>query len=155
MHLTDYTDYSLRALMYLGMNRDRLVTIQDIADTYAISKNHLMKVVHHLGLAGMIETTRGRSGGLRLGREPEEINLGQVVRGTEPNFMMAECFDRKRNQCILSSSCELQAVLRQATIAYLRVLDNVTLADLLKKSASLSQVANTSTHPQNRSKAVA
>ena len=140
MRLTDYTDYSLRTLMYLGLNRDRLVRIQDIAEVYGISKNHLMKVVHQLGLAGLVETTRGRNGGLRLRKEPEEINLGAVVRGTEPDFTMVECFDRTANACILSPNCELQGVLRQATSAYLRVLDGVTLAHLLKNGNSLRKL---------------
>ncbi|HYD81681.1 MAG TPA: Rrf2 family transcriptional regulator [Paucimonas sp.] len=147
MRLTDYTDYSLRTLMYLGLNRDRLATIQDIADTYSISKNHLMKVVHQLGIAGLVETVRGRSGGLRLGKEPEEINLGDVVRRTEPDFAMVECFDRERNECILAPACELQAVLQRATAAYLKVLDDVTLADLLKHDSRLRKFVKIEIHP--------
>jgi Rrf2 family transcriptional regulator, nitric oxide-sensitive transcriptional repressor len=147
MRLTDYTDYSLRTLMYLGLNRDRLVTIQDIADVYGISKNHLMKVVHRLGLLGLIETVRGRSGGLRLGREPDKINLGEVVRKTEPDFSMVECFDKERNDCILAPACELQGVLRQATSAYLKVLDGVTLADLLKNDARLRKFTKIEFYP--------
>lgn len=150
MRLTDYTDYSLRTLMYLGLNRDRLVTIQDIADTYDISKSHLMKVVHQLGLAGLVETIRGRSGGLRLGMEPEEINIGAVVRRTEPDFMMVECFDRQISECILSPSCELQGVLRKATTAYLSVLDEVTLADLLRNGNSLRRLAKIEIHHPRR-----
>lgn len=140
MRLTDYTDYSLRTLMYLAVHRDRLATIQDIADVYGISKNHLMKVVHQLGIAGLVETTRGRNGGLRLKKEPQDINLGEVVRGTEPDFTMVECFDRKSNECILAQSCELQNVLRQATGAYLGVLDGLTLAHLLKNTTSLRRL---------------
>lgn len=150
MRLTDYTDYSLRTLMYLGLNRDRLVTIQDIADVYDISKNHLMKVVHQLGLAGLVETVRGRNGGLRLKMEPEDINLGAVVRGTEPDFTMVECFDRKSNACILAQNCELQGVLRQATSAYLKVLDDVTLAHLLKNSNSLRKMTKIQLVPMSR-----
>ncbi len=153
MRLTDYTDYSLRTLMYLGMHRDKLVTIQDIADAYGISKSHLMKVVHQLGLAGLVETIRGRSGGLRLGMEPEQINIGEVVRGTEPDFMMVECFNRDLNECILSPSCELQDVLRRATTAYLEVLSGVTLADLLNKSASLRKLARVQVYPREKVKA--
>ena len=93
MRLTSYTDYALRTLIFLGMNRDRLVTIQDIADLHGISKNHLMKVVHQLGVTGMVDTVRGRNGGLRLKREPADINIGEVVRNTETDFYMAECFD--------------------------------------------------------------
>lgn len=153
MRLTDYTDYSLRTLMYLGTHRDNLVTIQDIADAYGISKSHLMKVVHQLGLSGLVETIRGRSGGLRLGKEPEEINIGDVVRGTEPDFMMVECFSRETNECILSPSCELQDVLRRATKAYLEVLSGVTLADLLRNSGSLRRLARVQVYPREKSKA--
>lgn len=153
MRLTDYTDYSLRTLMYLGTHRDNLVTIQDIADAYGISKSHLMKVVHQLGLSGLVETIRGRSGGLRLGKEPEEINIGDVVRGTEPDFMMVECFSRETNECILSPSCELQDVLRRATKAYLEVLSDVTLADLLRNSGSLRRLARVQVYPREKAKA--
>ena len=131
MRLTTYTDYALRSLIFLGMNRDRLVTIQDIADLHAISKNHLMKVVHQLGVTGMVETVRGRNGGLRLGREPADINLGDVVRRTETDFHMAECFDPDNVGCAYSTSCTLKGVLGAAIAAYLEVLDDVTLADML------------------------
>jgi len=153
MRLTDYTDYSLRTLMYLGIHRDNLVTIQDIADAYGISKSHLMKVVHQLGLSGLVETIRGRSGGLRLGKEPEEINIGDVVRNTEPDFMMVECFNRESNECLLSPSCELQDVLRRATNAYLDVLSGVTLADLLRNSGSLRRLARVQVYPREKAKA--
>lgn len=155
MRLTDYTDYSLRTLMYLGMHRDRLVTIQDIADAYSISKSHLMKVVHQLGLAGLIETIRGRSGGLRLGKEPQDINIGDVVRGTEPDFTMVECFNHRHNECVLAPSCELQEVMDRATKAYLDVLNGVTLADLLDKSPALHRLAKIQIFPREKSKEVA
>ena len=131
MRLTAYTDYTLRTLMYLGVNRDRLVTIQDIANLHSISKNHLMKVVYQLGLSGLVETVRGRNGGLRLKLEPADINIGALVRQTETDFFMAECFDRDNNQCALSSACKLKRVLSDATQAYLAVLDSVTLEALL------------------------
>ncbi|HYD97381.1 MAG TPA: Rrf2 family transcriptional regulator [Noviherbaspirillum sp.] len=150
MRLTDYTDYSLRTLMYLGMHRERLVTIQDIADAYGISKSHLMKVVHQLGLSGLVETIRGRSGGLRLGKEPEEINIGDVVQGTEPDFVMVECFDRQTNECVLAPSCELHDVLRRATHAYLSVLQGVTLADLLRNSPSLRRITKVQVYPKEK-----
>ncbi len=154
MRLTDYTDYSLRTLMYLGMNRDRLVTIQDIADAYGISKSHLMKVVHQLGIAGLVETIRGRSGGLRLGMEPSDINIGEVVRRTEPDFRIVECFNRKLNGCVLAPSCELQSVLADATKAYLSVLDGVTLDDLVRNSSSLHKLAKVRIVPKEKAKAV-
>lgn len=139
MRLTAYTDYTLRTLIYLGMNQDRLVTIQDIADLHGISKNHLMKVVHQLGLSGLVETVRGRNGGMRLRKAPAEINVGAVVRSTESDFFMAECFDRASNACVYAPACALKGVLFAATEAYLAVLDGVTLEQLLKPAASLRQ----------------
>lgn len=140
MRLTDYTDYCLRTLMYLAAHRDKLVTIQEIADAYGISKSHLMKVAHQLGQAGMIETVRGRGGGLRLGRAPEDINIGAVVRDSEPDFAMVECFGRREDGCALSAACGLKDVLRRATEAYLGVLGEVTLADLMQDSTSLRRL---------------
>lgn len=131
MRLTSFTDYSLRTLLHLGTNRDRLVTIQEIADTHQISKNHLMKVVYQLGLGGFVETVRGRNGGLRLKREPSEINLGAVVRATETDFFMAECFSPNGSTCPLDGNCRLKHALATATNAYLASLDTQTLAMLL------------------------
>jgi Rrf2 family nitric oxide-sensitive transcriptional repressor len=133
MRLTTFTDYTLRTLIHLGMHRDRLVTIQEIADVHAISKNHLMKVVYQLGLAGVVETLRGRNGGLRLKLEPEQINLGAIVRASETDFYMAECFNPAGSSCGLSGACGLQNVLVDATDAYLAVLDHQTLASVLPR----------------------
>ncbi|MDC8757050.1 RrF2 family transcriptional regulator [Janthinobacterium fluminis] len=132
MRLTAYTDYALRTLIYLGLNRERLVTIQDIAELHAISKNHLMKVVHQLGQSGLVKTVRGRNGGLKLGAEPGAINVGTVVRGTETDFFMAECFRDGQAGCAYASACRLKHALCEATDAYLAVLDGVTLADLIR-----------------------
>ncbi|MYM22382.1 Rrf2 family transcriptional regulator [Duganella sp. FT135W] len=131
MRLTSFTDYSLRTLLYLAANRDRLVTIQDIADLHVISKNHLMKVVYQLGLSGLVETVRGRNGGLRLAKEPKEINIGALVRTTETDFFMAECFDRASDTCPLTPNCKLKHTLNEATKAFLAVLDQQTLEDML------------------------
>ena len=138
MRLTTYTDYALRTLMYLAVNREQLVTIQDIADVHGIAKNHLTKVVHQLGILGVVETVRGRNGGLKLGKEPAQINIGALVRSTEPDFFMAECFDKSKNECILTPSCGLKGVLRNATAAYLGVLDDVTLENLVRKPGARS-----------------
>ncbi len=135
MRLTTYTDYALRTLMYLAVNRDRLVTIQDIASLHSISKNHLTKVVHHLGQIGIVATVRGRNGGLKLGLEPADINIGAVVRHTETDFHMAECFHKESNRCVFASACVLEDVLGAATAAYLKVLDGVTLDDLIQKTS--------------------
>lgn len=133
MRLTTYTDYALRTLMYLAVNRERLVTIQDIANLHCISKNHLTKVVHHLGQIGLVTTVRGRNGGLKLGAAPHDINIGQVVRQTETDFHMAECFNHDANRCVFASACVLEGALGDATQAYLKVLDAFTLDQLLRK----------------------
>jgi Rrf2 family nitric oxide-sensitive transcriptional repressor len=137
MHLTTYTDYSLRVLMYVAM-RDGLSTIQEIADAYGISKNHLMKVAFELGRHGFLETVRGRKGGLKLARPPEDINLGDVIRLTEDDFAMVECFGAG-NSCIITAPCRLKGVLAEALKAYLAVLDRYTLADLTKRNSSLAR----------------
>lgn len=137
MHLTTYTDYSLRVLMYVAM-KDDLSTIQEIADAYGISKNHLMKVAFELGHYGFLETVRGRKGGLKLARPPEEINLGEVIRLTEENFAMVECFG-SGNKCVITAPCRLKGVLSEALKAYLGVLDRYTLADLTKRNSSLAR----------------
>lgn len=134
MRLTSYTDYALRTLMYLAMNRDRLVTIGDIADAHHIAKNHLTKVVHQLGTLGFVETVRGRSGGLRLGREPEAITVGEVVRHTESDFYVASCFDASTTPCLYAAGCELRGALGEATAAFLGVLDRVTLDQMVKRN---------------------
>ena len=133
MRLTAYTDYSLRTLIYLAMNREQLVTIQHIADAHGIAKNHLTKVVHQLGVLGYIDTVRGRNGGLRLGREPADINVGEVVRCTETDFFMASCFDAASAGCMYSAACALKGVLSQATAAFLAVLDGVSLEEMMIK----------------------
>jgi Rrf2 family nitric oxide-sensitive transcriptional repressor len=143
MRLTTYTDYALRTLLYLAANQQHLVTIQDIADAHDIAKNHLTKVVHQLGILGYVESLRGRNGGLRLGREPEQINIGAVVRSTEPDFYMAECFDPQKNLCMLSAGCSLKGVLSRATTAYLQVLDGVTLQTLMTRDSRLAETGLT------------
>lgn len=140
MRLTTYTDYSLRTLLHVGMNPGRLVTIDEIASLHVISKNHVMKVVHQLGVFGVIDTIRGRSGGLRLARPASEINVGAIVRFTESDFYMAACFDPDGVPCGLHGACGLKKVLIDATSAYLAVLDATTLADLLPTPPSQGAV---------------
>jgi Rrf2 family nitric oxide-sensitive transcriptional repressor len=139
MRLTFYSDYSLRLLMYAAVRTDRLVTIQEVATVYGISRNHLMKVAFQLGRHGILETVRGRNGGLRLARKPEKIGLGEVVRLTEEDFHMVECFDAATNSCAITKSCRLRAILAKATDAYLAVLDEYTLADLAGKHPALAR----------------
>jgi Rrf2 family nitric oxide-sensitive transcriptional repressor len=137
MHLTTYTDYSLRVLMFVAM-KDGLSTIQEIADAYGISKNHLMKIAFELGRHGFLQTVRGRKGGLKLARPPEDIGLGDVIRLTEEDFALVECF-AAGNSCIITAPCRLKGVLSEALKAYLAVLDRYTLADLVKRNSSLAR----------------
>lgn len=142
MRLTAYTDYSLRTLIFLAMNRERLVTIQDIADAHGIARNHLTKVVHRLGALGYVETVRGRNGGMRLGREPADITVGEVVRHTETDFHMAACFDATAALCAYSPACALKAVFGKATAAFLDVLGAVTLEQMVGKEVRKGAVGN-------------
>ena len=133
MQVTRFSDYSLRVLIYLAADPDRMATIEDISRGYDISKAHLMKVVHQLGLRGYLETVRGRGGGLRLARRPEEIRIGDVVRSTEENMALVECFDPASSECVIQSVCRLRPVLNEALAAFLDVLDRYTLADLVAR----------------------
>jgi Rrf2 family transcriptional regulator, nitric oxide-sensitive transcriptional repressor len=129
MQLTQYSDYAFRTLIYLAISGEN-ATITEIAEHYQISRNHLVKVVHNLGKLGYIITTRGRQGGLRLAMPPEQINIGEVVRKTESNFNLVECFDRENNQCIITPACKLMGILGEAFHAFTDVLDQYTLADM-------------------------
>jgi len=131
MELTKYTDYSLRILIYLSITTDRLVTVDEIAEVYGISRHHVAKAVFNLSQLGIILTTRGRSGGMRLASDPKEINLGKIVRHTEPHMNLLECFDVEINTCPLVEDCRLKVVLIRAKQAFLDVLDQYTMADLL------------------------
>ncbi len=139
MRLTGFTDYTLRTLMYLALQPDRQVTIADIAGAYNISVNHLMKVVHQLSVAGDIVTTRGRRGGLRLARPATEINIGTVVRRTEPDMALVACFE-SADHCPIDCHCVLQGAMREALAAFLAVLDRYTLADLVAPGQALAEL---------------
>jgi Rrf2 family nitric oxide-sensitive transcriptional repressor len=137
LRLTVYTDYALRLLMYLAVKDDGLATIAEVAVSYGISKNHLMKVAHQLGQAGYVETVRGRGGGLRLARPVEAVNLGDVVRRTEPDMAVVACLNPVDAPCAIKSCCVLRRALAQAGTAFLEVLDGYSLADLVKPRTPL------------------
>ncbi len=143
MQITYYTDYSLRVLMYLGVNRERIVTISEIAQRFGISRNHLVKVVHHLARGGFIRSYRGKGGGIELARDPAKINIGDVVRYTEGPLKPVECFDVPRNRCVITNACGLAEVLAEACNNFLTTLDRYSLADLLKRRPGLSAVLRT------------
>lgn len=139
MQLTLNTDYSLRVLIHVGLCGNKLTTIDEIAQAFGISKAHLMKVVNDLGQNGYLETVRGRGGGIRLLREPRHINIGQVVRDTENQLAVIDCLER-RGYCQIERVCVLRSALRDATQAFLAVLDTYTLADLIKPQRALSSL---------------
>lgn len=139
MRLTLMSDYALRVLMYLGAQSDRLSTISEIAQSYGISENHLMKVVNRLGQFGFVETISGRGGGLRLGKPASSIGLGAVLRTAEEDFDIVECFGTE-NACRITSACRLKLVLRRALKAYFAELDAWTLEDLVSNRKALRAI---------------
>lgn len=138
MKLTLFTDYSMRALLYLGARPERLCSIGEVAQAYGISQNHLMKVVNRLVRDGYVESVRGRAGGIRLGRAPEDINLGALVRDTEDRFELVDC-----GGCAVAPACGVTGVLNEALAAFLGVLDRYTLADMLTKRLRLRELLMT------------
>ena len=133
MRLTQWTDYTLRVLMYCAAceGREQPVTISEIAEGYGISRSHLTKIVQQLAAQNLLETSRGRGGGMRLMQSAQDINVGTVVRSTETDFTLVECFDPVTNECRLSNHCRLQSVLADAMESFFAVLDKTTLADLM------------------------
>ncbi len=140
MRLTVYTDYALRLLMYLAVKEGGVATIGEVAESYGISRNHLMKVAYQLGAAGYIETVRGRGGGLRLARAAGGIGLGDIVRHTEPDMALAPCFNPVDAPCTIRPCCVLRKALQKAGLAFLETLDGYSLADLVKPRTSLRRL---------------
>jgi Rrf2 family nitric oxide-sensitive transcriptional repressor len=137
MRLTVFSDYTLRVLMYLALDRARLATIPEIAAAYGISENHLMKVVHQLARAGIIESVRGKGGGIRLALAPEEIRLGEIVRASEGNAPIVECLSGDPHACRITAPCRLKGILVTAFDALYASLDQHTLADLVERPREL------------------
>ena len=135
MRLTRYTDFAMRVLLYLGRHPDKLCSIAEVARAYGVSQNHLMKIVSDLVSAGYVESVRGRSGGIRLGRPPAEINVGALIRHTEDDFDLVGC-----GACIISPACGLTGVLDEALVAFMAVLDRYTLADVLARKGDFSHL---------------
>jgi Rrf2 family nitric oxide-sensitive transcriptional repressor len=141
MQLTKFTDYSLRVVIYLAHHQDRLATIAEIAAAYDIPHTHLMKVVHRLGQRGYIMTVRGKGGGMRLARAPDMINIGDLVRDTEDNMDIAECFSSEKQNCPMLPACALKSVLIDARKSFLATLDFYRLSDLMKNPPATSPSA--------------
>jgi Rrf2 family nitric oxide-sensitive transcriptional repressor len=130
MRLTDFSDYALRVLMYAAMTSDRLITIEETATVYGISRAHLMKVANQLTRAGYLKAVRGRSGGLALAKHPSRINLGDIIRATEPDLALVECFTSD-SRCLITPRCRLRLAFKEALAAFVGTLDKYTLADLI------------------------
>ena len=172
MKLTDYSDYALRSLIYLAVKPDpqALANISDIADSYQISKSHLTKIIQQLGQLDYIETIRGKNGGIRLAKDPKDINLGALIKQIEPDFALVECFvdtvpsndsaEKKglsitlinetdtesslfsKNGCVISPVCRLKGVFFEALTAFITVLENYTLADIISNKLQLAEILN-------------
>ncbi|MFG6113555.1 Rrf2 family transcriptional regulator [Halobacillus sp. MO56] len=141
MRLKKYTDYALRVLIYTASKPEgELASIKEISKVFDISENHLSKIVHQLNKLNMLTTIRGRSGGIKLAKRPEEINVGDVVRKMEDDFILLECFDRGSDHCVITPACKLKHVLNDALEAFLQILDDYTLHDLLSNKSRLRQL---------------
>lgn len=140
MHLTRFSDNALRCLMVLGLEPDRSVPVPEIADRMNMSYEHLVKIVQRLTALGYVETTRGRHGGVRIAVEPEAIKLSTLIRQTEDNLALVECFTESGGTCPISPACSLAGVLDEALTAFFHVLDQRTLADVLKPKRELQKL---------------
>ncbi|ARI75544.1 Rrf2 family transcriptional regulator [Halobacillus mangrovi] len=141
MRLKKYTDYALRVLIFTASKKQgTLANKKEISEVFNISENHLGKIIHELNKLGLIDTIRGRSGGIRLAKPAAEINVGQVVRAMEDDFHLLECFDRKTNYCVITPACKLKHVLNDALMAFLEVVDQYTLEDLLTNQEELQEL---------------
>ena len=141
MRLTNFCDYSLRVLIFLGMKND-LSSIAEISEAYGLSKNHIVKVVHNLSKLGYIHSFQGRKGGIELAVRPEEINLGRIIKQIEPDFDLVECFNDVKNVCNISPACRLKGFLLQAKKAFLDSLGKYSLADIIKNRGALVQLVS-------------
>jgi len=137
MQLTLFSDYALRIALYLASHPERRCSVDEISRAYGISRAHLVKVVQRLTELELVSAARGRGGGLSLARAPEDVNVGALVRATEPHFDLVECFDMDTNTCPIAPACGLKGTLVRAQRAFLAVLDDSTLADYLPRREKL------------------
>ena len=148
MRLTKFSDYSLRLLLYLAVHRDRVVSVREVSRAYRVSPHIVVKAVQILVELGFVVSVRGRQGGLRLSKEPGEINVGAVIRATEPSWNLVECFNLATNTCPIEPACGLKGVLSRAQRAFLDVLSDHTLADFMPRAPALIRLLNRSLSQQ-------
>ena len=137
MRLTSFTDYSVRVLIYVARKDGELASIREVSEAYDISSNHLMKVVHSLGKGNYLETIRGKNGGFRLGKDPRDINIGELIRYTEEDLKIVECFGKKKGKCTLKDECTFADVMEEALQAFLSTVDKYTLNDLVAGNSTI------------------
>ncbi|MEE4236193.1 MAG: Rrf2 family transcriptional regulator [Anderseniella sp.] len=137
MKLTSYTNYALRSLQLAALRSPQLVRVDDVVAIHGLARPHIVKIVHELGKAGFLETVRGRNGGFRLARPADTIIVGDVVRMTEGNLDVVECFNPETNTCPLMGICKLSSAIKRATQAFMQVLDDVTVADIAANRTEL------------------
>lgn len=130
MQLTQFTDYSLRVLLYLALKQDR-ATVKEIAANFNVSQNHLVKVVHRLGILGLIESTKGKSGGIRLAVSPKSVRIGEAIKKFEPHLELVECFNARTNTCPIRGVCSLENALKSASSIFIEHLNQFTIEDFL------------------------
>lgn len=140
MQLTQFTDYSLRTLIYIALRDGQTCTISEIAESYNISKNHLMKVVHRLSQLGILKTLRGKGGGLLLNENPKQLNIGELIQKLEPNFFIVECFDTNNGKCVISPVCQLKQILHEANNNFIQTLRQYTLNDVIQNQGQLKKL---------------
>ncbi|WP_319484386.1 Rrf2 family transcriptional regulator [uncultured Cohaesibacter sp.] len=131
MRLTQHSNYAMRLLMYCALKPEHTVRLAEIAGAYDISGHHLNKIAQRLVHIGAIQAIRGRNGGIRLAKDPKDINIGEIIRQTEENMIIVECFSEETNTCPLISQCKFRMLLQDALAAFLKVLDAYTLADMV------------------------
>jgi Rrf2 family transcriptional regulator, nitric oxide-sensitive transcriptional repressor len=151
VHLTQFSDYSLRLTIYLACHPDQVVSVDEISRAFGISRHHLVKVVQTLSDLGVVEAQRGRGGGMRLAMRPSEINVGWLIRRTEPHFDLVECFDPAANTCPIAPACGLKGLLQRAQQAFLSVLDEYNLEQILTRRADLVTLLDDSLRRRARS----
>lgn len=141
MQLTQFTDYSLRALIYIALRKESC-TIKEITGAYGISNNHMIKIIHNLAKLGLIKTIRGKNGGILMAARPESINLGRLIAQLEPHFDLVPCFNKEKANCCIAPVCKLKGILHEAQTAFMGVLERYTLADVLHNPNELSVFLN-------------
>ena len=138
MRLTQFSNFAVRVLMYAALKGNAPSTVPEIARAYGVSYDHLKKAAAELCRRGYLETVRGRNGGVRLAKDPGEIRIGDVIRQTEGNTELVECFNPATNTCPLLIACQLRVALQEALAAFFDVLDRYTLADLIRAPEQLT-----------------